>query len=113
MLEKPWLSSTTTLSLCPSCTEVAISDDIIRKEPSPTTTYTSRDGSAILDAEAARDLVAHARVAVLEVVAAGWRVRHSLWRSPGRLPAAHTNDVARSRCAFSTPITSAWLMGGP
>ena len=38
MLAKPWLSSSTMVSLSPSCTDVTISDDIIRYEPSPTIT---------------------------------------------------------------------------
>ena len=48
MQPKPRLSSTTMVSFLPSMTEVAISEFIIRYEPSPTMTITSRSGRAIL-----------------------------------------------------------------
>ena len=48
MQPKPPLSSSTMVSLAPSCTEVAISEFIMRYEPSPTITTTSRPGAASL-----------------------------------------------------------------
>ena len=44
----PWLSTQTTTSLIPSCTAVTSSVAIIRYEPSPTMTNTSRSGAASL-----------------------------------------------------------------
>ena len=47
MQPKPRLSSSTMISFWPIMTEVAISEFIIRYEPSPSMTTTSRSGSAI------------------------------------------------------------------
>ena len=68
---KPWLSKTTTVTGMPSATAVTISELSIRYDPSPTITTTCRSGSASLTPRPAGDLVAHARVAVLEVVGLG------------------------------------------
>ena len=43
---KPWLSTTTIVSLRPSATAVTISELSMRYDPSPTITTTSRAGSA-------------------------------------------------------------------
>ena len=58
---------------------------------------TLRSGAAILDADAARDLVAHARIAVLNMEAL-WRsrVRHNLCRSPGQRARGATQRLARA-----------------
>ena len=45
---KPWFWTSTILSLTPSWTAVTISWAIIRNEPSPTITKTSRSGAASL-----------------------------------------------------------------
>ena len=45
---KPWFCTSTTMTLTPSCTAVTSSVAIIRYEPSPTMTNTSRSGLAIL-----------------------------------------------------------------
>ena len=42
----------------------------------------------------------------------GSRVRHSLCRSPGRLPAAHTTTSRGPAAAFTSPMTSPWLGPG-
>ena len=49
-----------------------------------------------LHAQPARDFVAHAGVAIFQVIAFGSRVRQSLCRSPGRLPAAHDHHILRA-----------------
>ena len=68
-----------------------------------------------LDAEAARDLVAHAGIAVFHVVAAGRRRRQSLCSSPGRPPAAQTTTslactpgAARHRCTCASVGSAAF-----
>ena len=48
-------------------------------------------------AQSARDFVAHAGIAILHVISARCRVRQSLCKSPGKLPAAQTTMSGRLR----------------
>ena len=60
-------------------------------------TNTSRSGAASFDAEAAGDLVAHAGVAVLDVVALGVAGAPQLVQVAGHRAGRADHDVARLR----------------
>jgi hypothetical protein len=62
MEAKPWFCTSTVMILMRSWTAVASSVAIIRYDPSPTITNTSRSGHARRNAEAAGHLIAHAGV---------------------------------------------------
>ena len=78
MLLYPPLSISTIVRRYPSWIDVAISDAIIRKEPSPTRTYTSRSGAAILIPSPPAISYPIVEKPYSRWNCFGWRARHSL-----------------------------------
>ena len=98
-----------------SATAVASSPGSIRYEPSPTMANTVAVGRGELDPHRARQLVAHARIAVLDVIALTVGVRRppQLVQVAGHRAGRADDDVALPAASFTAPITSAWLGSGP
>ena len=85
------------MSFSRSWTAVTSSPGIIRYEPSPTRTYDLSLRGRQLDADAAGDLVAHARVAVLDVVALRVARAPELVQVARHRPRRADDDASRRR----------------
>src|SRR5437016_4651955 len=110
MLPKPWWSTTITFRLMPSWIAVELLCDRQVRAVTQPQVHRARWVSH-LHAEAAGDLVFHAGIAILEVVAL--RVAAAPELSPGRLPAAQTTTPFSLAISFIAPIAALCATGGP
>ena len=94
------------MSLTRSCTAVTSSCAIIRYEPSPTRTKTSRSGAASLTPRPPAISYPMQEYPYSTWYPFGSRVRHNLCRSPGIEPAAHTTTSRASETSLTAPSTS-------